>query len=295
MKNKLILISGILLAGIGAAALPAQESAVQDVTIQGEFTHKFGSERPKLQIEFDINKVVIPTIKTNRELLQKRPEELLDLQSSLPEILNSGQTISAHLNSIIAEPVSQFRIDREWDFKIVRWELIISDAKGESFYKFDGRGNLPEIISWSGRDHNRQMIQPGKWYSYLMRATDMVGRVHTVVGKPFNFDAIMHQEEHGLILSMSDIAMFTRDPEASEITEQGKLLLMETADMLKKYYTLPIRVEVYANNLATAGKRSKNIAEYLTELLIVPDDRIKTANHTAYVANQRINIVIVNK
>jgi hypothetical protein len=295
MKKILIIIVAFIAAAAAGFCQQEQNGALQDVTIKGELNLKVDSERPKLKMDFDTNDVVLPTVKTNDDFLNIKPRELLDLKASLSDMSLSSQTFAAYLDSIVPEPVVIFSPQARNDFTVSGWEFIVSDAKGESFHQFSGQGALPAQIVWSGRNSSNEMILPGKWYSYLVRLKDTLGRTHTVVGKPFNYTAILHQEPKGLVISISEQAVFGAAKESAAVTGDGALLLREAADIVKRHYTLPIKIEVYGDDKAVAAQRAKNVAGLLNGLLIFPDDRIATAGESQYVASHRVDIVIVNK
>ncbi|MFH0948632.1 MAG: hypothetical protein V1833_06530 [Elusimicrobiota bacterium] len=279
------------------SSLHSQEATgkLEEVVIKGEYKLKLDSERPKLKISIDINEVVMPTITTFNKFLNIKPEELIDLKSSLIGVVSSERTMSAYLNSIVVEPVAKFNIEQGKDLQIDTWEMVISDSKGEVFHSFSGEENIPRIITWSGRNKQEKIVSAGKWYSYFVRIKDVYGRDYTTVGEPFKFPAILHQEKNGLIVTISDEIMFGKNKESTGITNKGKLLLRESADSIKKYHTLPITVEVYSADESVATKRAENINKYLCDLLLFTKERMGVVGSSAYTDERRVDIVICNK
>ena len=265
---------------------------LDEVVIKGEYKLKLDSERPKLRVKMNINEVIMPTIKTNEKFLNIKPNDLIDLRGSLPGVVSSERTIAAYLNNIFMEPVAKFNTEQGKELQIDTWKIIISDSKGEVFHQFSGKKNMQRTITWSGRNKQGQMLLTGKWYSYFVGIKDIYGRDYTTVGEPFKYPAIMHQEKDGLVITISDELMFSKNKEATGITNEAKLLLMEAADTIKKYHTLPIAIHAYSNSEKVASKRAENVNEYLCDLLLFPKDRMATAGSSAYIDQQRLDIVI---
>jgi hypothetical protein len=266
---------------------------LEDVTITGEDKLKVKSEKPYLELKMDINEVVLPTIETERKFLEKSPN-LVNPEEDIPNMLMTNLTANPYLIAIIREPIANFSL-RIVGTKVATWELVVTDAKGKVFKKFEGKGTPPPSIEWSGRNNENKIIKVGNPYSYLVNFTDEAGNPRTLVGAPFVIHALLHQEKDGLYLSFTRKKLFNVEREKTKLIDENIHLLKEALDILKENFNLSMKVEVYGENSTIATEQAKVVAKYITDSLILPDDYVKYVGYEDTIENHRVDILIKNR
>ncbi|MFH1824193.1 MAG: hypothetical protein ABH873_03090 [Candidatus Firestonebacteria bacterium] len=272
---------------------PSESGKLEDITITGEDKLKVKSEKPYLELKMDLNEIVLPTIETERKFLEKSPN-LVNLQESVPKFLMTGGTANPYLIAMIKEPIANFSLN-VLGIKVAAWELIVTDSKGKVFKKFEGKGVPPSSIEWSGRNQEDKVVKVGNAYSYLVNFTDEAGNPRTLIGAPFVIHSLIHQEENGLFISITRKKLFNVEKEKTKLIDENIVLLKESLDILKENFNLSIKVEVYGENSTMATEQSKVVAKYLTDSLILPEDRIKYIGYEDTIENYRIDMLIKNR
>jgi flagellar motor protein MotB len=114
-----------------------------------------------------------------------------------------------------------------------------------------------------------------------------------VIGEPFNFKGLVHQERKGLVISLSPKVLF--DEDGTTIKEGGLPLLYETSDEIKAHFGLPIKVEAYCGDVSIATKQADAVACVLSDRLNTPRARIKTSGYKTPRERQRVDVIILNR
>ena len=77
---------------------------------------------------------------------------------------------------------------------------------------------------------------------------------------------------------------------------QGEALLAATADLIKRrYYNVPVKVEVYAQTSAIGELQAEQIKEFLKKALMTGDNLITPEGFEESFSQQRVDIVLLNK
>ena len=266
---------------------------IDDVTVTGEDKMKVKSEKPLLELKMNINEVALPTIDTEKKFLEKAPA-LTDYRDAVPKMLSSQQIAAPYLAVFVKEPIASFSL-KTIGFKAATWELIVTDSKGKTFKKFEGKGKLPETIEWSGRNVANKIIKVGNPYSYIINLVDQSGNPRTVIGAPFVIHQLVHQEDQGFYISVTRKKIFDVEKEKTKILEDGLPVLKEMSDYLKENFTLQARVEVYGEDTLVAAEQAKAVAQYFSETLILPEKNFKYSGFEDSMENHRIDIIIKNR
>ncbi|MFC1546736.1 hypothetical protein ACFL4O_03350 [bacterium] len=291
---KHIIMSFIFVFCFVSLSFAQSSGALEDVTVKGDLALDIKSKKSQINLAYDvdINSVMKHTIVIDQRTLNAKPYELLELKTVLPSFIVSKRTIASYLNTIIEEPLVEFKFNMAGDPDVYAWELIISDATGDEFAIFDGGKKFPQSIVWSGRDYDDWMIIPGKWYSYVIKIYNSVGDIYTIPGETFSFPAIFYTEGYEKIISIATEELFGKNENNKKITKEKQLLLRETADYAKRYYPESVDVIVYDTNEDIAVKRAQVIAKYLAELLFLEEDEIFFTGEPAYITDTRVDIII---
>jgi len=277
----------------GAGAVKKTSGRIEDVTVAVEDKLKMKSEKPLLELKMNINEAVLATINTEKKFLEKSPA-LSELKEAVPKMLASRQVASPYLVYFVKEPIASFSL-RDFGFKTATWQLIVTDSKGKTFKKFEGKGKPPEVIEWSGRSTVNKVIKVGNAYSYLINLVDQAGNPKTVIGSPFVVHQLVHQESDGLYISVTRKKIFDIEKEKTKLLEDGIPVLKEMSDYLKENFNLAFSIEVHGEDAATAGEQARVLAQYFSETLILPEKKFKYSGFEDSIENHAIDIVIKNR
>jgi flagellar motor protein MotB len=267
---------------------------LEDITITGEDKLKVRTSKPVLNIQTDINTVIPPYTQTKERLLTVSPPTFSIWSQDYSAILDSKQVAFPCWKRLVKEPVATFYPQTKGEI-INSWSLVITDDKGREFKKFKGTYKLPKKLVWNGRNNKGRMISVDTTYTYVFSYIDVVGTPHTIVGKPFSIDAIVHQEKKGLVITLASRVLFEEDIDEVQLRPDAMPLIQEVADEIKNYFGLPIVVEAYEYNTSKAKQQAKLIAKLLAEKLIIWEKDIKTSWHKIRKQKPYIDIIIRNR
>lgn len=276
------------------------EESVEQVTIKADLNLQLDTKKPKIEISFDKNNILTKTVEVESEILTVSPESLDDILPAFPQIIFSKNTISPYLIDIITEPVLNFRMKTFPNFKVKKWKINITDAKGELFSTITGKNILPSIIPWNGRNNKYEMVIPGKWYSYNLLITDEFGDEYTIQGENFVFKGILYSKDKKdkvkiISLSLLDLFNIDGDKDSLEIKTDGQKLIKQALDIIKENYTKPMKIIVYDNKEQTGLKRGQKILQYILSNLYIQDIKINIQFVPSYISDYRVDIEIYNK
>lgn len=310
-----LFLAGSLLSDLCSVAVPAkksepaplaQEGQLPEMIIRGEGKGVV-SEKPLLAVEINPDESVLPVMELEEDLLKRQPESLRDPRAGYSASLLNARTILPARIRLAKSPVKIFHPLREilsispaLSQEIgTGWELVITDMEGRAFRKFSGGGLPPGSQIWDGRSNRGEMISPGKTYSTVIHYKDIRGESRNLVGEPFFFHGVVHQESKGLFITLANSSLFETTMgvrETETIGESGLALIQEAADYIKRYYfTYPIKVESYAVNAALANSRAATVSKLLASLLLLPKGEIPTSGAVSDRASERIVILISNR
>lgn len=306
-----LLTVGLALMMVTTLSIAKEESELPEVVIKGEDVLKLKSTKPRLEIPLEQNRPLLENLKTEKEILLKKPSGWeKQTYDSLPELTESPQVIIPRTHHLRGEKICSFHplMDLQSIFKepnpkkakkLARWELMIADDSGQTFRKYAGQGLPPETISFDGLDENGKVLEVGYSYSTILRYYDSAGKLHTAVGNPFVIPALAHQEPKGFFINLEFKMLYQSPPtlfEKREFSNFGKELLQETADWIKKYYfTFPVNVIVHSKNKAIAEITAKEISEELANLLLRLKEEITYTGKIGTLSLEKVEIVITNR
>jgi hypothetical protein len=299
MKNlKLLLfICGIALS-IGAPPLSCAvkqgdngSGQMEDVVVKEKDTFKIEKQKPPVDITIDHMKVVLPKVETGKYFLDGLADTLEIDDLNTPPAIESEAPLSLWLHSIIDDQAVTFTLSPEKS-KTESWELLITDMRGKPFKLFSGNDEIPAYLAWDGRDESGRFMQVGKVYSYIYKVKDKSGNIRTAIGKPFILEAAAHHEKRELYVSLSLNSLFESTKEGLGLSARGRLLLREAADIIKARSNSPISIRVYSENEIRAREYAKMISAFITDMLIIPENRIKCEGYREAPENFQANIIM---
>ena len=115
--------------------------------------------------------------------------------------------------------------------------------------------------------------------------------------KDTEFTAIVFQKGSNLNISLDSVAVFAPTTSLKTVDKvQGEALLSATADLIKRrYYNLPVKVNVYAQTKELAESQAGQIRDFLGKELMAGESVIASEGFEESYARQRIDIVLLNK
>jgi len=264
--KKYIIIGFVCMVAIAGFA---QEEISKEV-IKGKYLGKIEEKKPPTELKYDIFEVVEPYGIKGSNIYDAELQVHSEISSTPLPILASNQIRKPWLANILTLPIKISNISVEKDVK--QWELVVTDALGEVFTTFAGMGNPPEVIEWDGKDSKDNMIDPGRNYSYYLRVIDKENESSFQLGKKVKVPALYWKEEFNSVVRLDGRIVFEKN--SSVISEAGKNLLEEAADYVRKDIDRQLRVIVYSQNENLAMERTKKIANFLLDRIILPEKAV---------------------
>jgi len=249
-------------------------AGLPEVVIKGEAKDTVEVNKAPYQIDIKLGEIVSPSTEETEALMKGGVEILRQEEFKQFTRLNSKQVINPSLPSLPEPPLVTFHPGRSV-LKIKRWELTISDDKGSIIRTLEGKGNPPGSIKWDGRDEKKKIIRVGTLYSYDFVAIDENGRRHTTSGKPFQLGALKYDEKESVTIEASNRVLYTS--ERDKFSEDGKLIMEKTLDVLRQYSRYPFRVEICSDepDLSAWEKAKHLLSDYISKNLILSPEDLK--------------------
>ncbi|MBI4052229.1 MAG: hypothetical protein HY400_06960 [Elusimicrobia bacterium] len=287
---------------------PKKAGELEEVVIKGEGTQGSSVSKPALQMAVDTYQTIRESLKPNEALLLAESPMTFTWRRSHPDTLRNNRVIQpwrttfSEQSEIVFQPIKKLAeiLRRPIDAKEAKgyqWSLTIADEEGKMFQHFEGKGDPPPEIQWSGKNLQGEWIKAGHAYSAVYLFVDPSGAPHTGVGRPLQFTGIVHQEEIGLFISLDSSILFGASKQADKIDKpRGENLLRSTADLIKRrYYGIPLRVRAYAKDVATADAQAQMAKENLVSELMVSPQSVALEGYAAPFSEQRVDLLLLNR
>ncbi|MBI4801789.1 MAG: hypothetical protein HY796_04610 [Elusimicrobia bacterium] len=283
----------------------AYHEVPQEVVIKGESGDRMRTARPPLNIKADNFESLRRSLGPDRELFLFESGDFLSLSRSNPDKLFSAKVIQpwragfSDKNVIAFYPLKKFEeVFKDYAEKAgkkAQWTLSITDEEGKLFHKYSGAGLPPETINWTGENDRREWLRAGRSYAPVYAFADGKGASKTATGELIKYTAIVYQKGGDLIISLDSASLFGPDKSLKTIEKpQGEALLSATADLIKrKYYNLPVHVNVYARTGDLARLQAGLIQNFLKGGLMAGENIISGEGFEDVFARQRIDIVLI--
>jgi hypothetical protein len=258
----------------------------RQMTIEGEDRVHVDFGRPELHLDLDPEDVPGLTRGTALDVLDRTVPDLATPFVSLSSQERSPYLARPWLRQFATGSVARFRPEVKG---VVRWKLLVADARGETVASYEGTGDPPKEIAWDGRGKGGEPVTPGLTYSYVFEAHDRAGNKRNFVGQGFTVSAYRAPSPSGDVLVMSgrDLAALEADgsgygPGASSGTTESPIFL-EVATWLNQSAKVrePIRVAVAARSLDQASTLAARASAALAGHVIGDPARIQTSTQVA--------------
>jgi len=286
---------------------PAGDSLPQEVVIKGKGGGKFKVVKPPLHIEVDPFESIRDSLEPDQNLLLAESPLTVIWRRTHPEFVRNARVADPALTTFSDRPGVAFSPLRELSKVLERkllakeakrfaWSLTIADEEGKVFQHYEGSNQPPEELVWSGQNDQGEWMRAGAAYSPVYQFTDRNGTPYTRVGVPLRFKGIVHQERDGLHISLDSSSLFGKAKASEKLALEGSDLVRSAADVVKRGFSgVPIRVEAYASSKDLAERQAQDVERALMqELMLLPQDIATDSLQTPY-ADQRVEIVLLNR
>ncbi|MCK4595590.1 hypothetical protein KAT73_02320 [candidate division WOR-3 bacterium] len=266
MRSKIVFIVSSLILITFVFYLIAQDEEKVEEEIRGEYKGVIAEKKPQIELDFNPYETVIPYIGEEEYIYDSQLLSNSEIASSPLPVLASDQIIKPWLKTIVRDYVALFNPVYGYDVRI--WKMVITDEKGTEFRSYEGEGAPPRTIYWDGRSNEGVMMNPGIVYIYSGEAYDKLGNISRVVGREIVLKGILYKDKGVWIILLNGNMVF-RD-NSDKITEDGIMLLEETADIIRQNFKTKLAIEVYSKNELLSSKRSRVLGGWFLERLIIP-------------------------
>ncbi len=305
----------VLMQFLCAAGGQAQETSTtsysevpQEVVIKSEAAADIRTKKPALKVKTDNFESIKNSFESDKNLFLFESGDFVSFSRNYPDKLSSGRVIKPWRTSfsdravIAFYPLRKFeevfsRAYTEKTAKALQWTLSITDEEGKIFHKYTGSGLPPETINWSGENDQREWVRAGHSYAPLYLFMDEYGSPKTVIGDLVRFTAIIYQKGSSLTVSLDSSLLFGPNKSARALDkDKGDPLLNAAADLIKRrYYNMPLKVNVYAQTKELAEHQAGLIKNFLKASLMCGENLLSSEGFDDTFAQQRADIVLLNK
>ena len=263
------------------AAKPSAEDTSQEVVIRGESRVKVEVEKPEPDLIFDVDEIAEPYVVTEDFALDVSPTSMAGPAVAVTSYLSSSQTASPHLRIFERPPILHLRPRYNAKGGVARWRLRITDAFGNVFKDFTGKGSLPDSIVWDGRSRKGEMLDVGVSYSYIFSVVDRASNPTSQMGRPVLLESLLFEKDGVTTAKVTASAMFGKKGRRTVLAPKGELYCREIADVLMADQNYPLQIDCYAKDVDMANTYGEIVQEYLMERLIMPKKRFAVKGHRA--------------
>lgn len=229
VKRLGLVVCGVVIFVIAEARREPEE--LPGAVIEERYIGKIEESRPVIGYEFDPY-VGIERLLGREYVLDRRLDEsierinakLLSLQS-----VHLRTPVVVELVDLTRERL-QIRVP-SIPGRPARWELKITDSRGQLFRRIEGRGLPPEKIEWDGRGDQGQLLTVGAIYSYVLEVESEVGARERRILEPLRIPGVLAElPSGGYIISIDSRVLFhgvALKPEATPYLEAAANLIKE--------------------------------------------------------------------
>jgi len=292
-----------------SSSSPVSGSMPQEVLIKAEAgAGKLSDVKPPLKIEVDPFETIRPGLKPDENLLLAVSPLTVSWRRTHPEFLMNERVIQPWRTTFSQRPGISFKLHDQLETllggkleskeaKKWGWQLTIADEEGRVFHHYEGSGDPPEELLWSGQNDQGEWVRAGRSYSAVYTFTSPDGSPRTTVGKPLLFKGIVHQEDSGLQISMDSSALFGAGRNNADLQSPvGTDVLRSAADLIKRRFSaIPISVRVFANTKELGDAQAKAVQDFLLRELMTAPRHITADAARAPFSDQRVEVVLLNR
>ena len=309
MMNAIAVLILTLPGAARSASTSMPGSMPTEVVIKAEGSKITNDTKPPLDIIVDEFETIRPELKPDQSLLLAVSPLTVSWRRTHPEFLMNERVVQpwrtvfsqkAGISFKVREQLQDLLGGGKADPKELRkwgWSLTIADEEGRVFHHYEGNGDPPEQLLWSGQNDQGEWVRAGRSYSAIYAFTGPDGSPRTRVGSPIMYKGIVHQEDTGMHVSLDSSVLFGAGRDGKELVEgTGTGLVRAAADLIKRRFpAIPMAVRVYANTPELGATQATVISNLLLRELMVPSRNISTDSARAPFSDQRVEIVLLNR
>ena len=310
---KIIVLLSLFAGGVSAQNLPdpatSYSEVPQEVVIKSESSEELRTKKPPLKVKYDKFESITKSLDADKGLFLFESGDFVSFSRNHPEKLLSTRVIKPWRTSFSDRTVITFYPLRKFEelfsrtayneknSKELQWTLSITDEEGKIFHKYSGSGLPPESLNWSGENDQREWVRAGHSYAPVYVFVDEYGSPKTIIGELVKFTAIVYQKGSNLTISLDSASMFGPNKTARALDkEKGEPLLAATADLIKRrYYSMPLKINVYAQTKDLADVQAELVKNFLKSALMSGENLLSYEGLEDTYAQQRTDIVLLNK
>ncbi len=310
---KLIVLLSFFVGGASAQDLPDSSTSYaevpQEVVIKSEASEELRTKKPPLKVKYDKFESITKSLDADKEMFLYESGDFVSFSRNHPEKLFSTRVIKPWRTSFSDRTMITFYPLRKFEelfsrttyndknSKELQWTLSITDEEGKIFHKYSGSGLPPESLSWSGENDQREWVRAGHSYAPVYVFVDEYGSPKTIIGELVKFTAIVYQKGSSLTISLDSTSLFGSNKSARALDkEKGEPLLSATVDLIKRrYYNMPLKVNVYAQTKELAETQAELVKNYLKAALMSSENLLSFEGVEDTYSQQRTDIVLLNK
>ena len=310
---KIIVLVSMFGGAVSAQDLPdpatSYNEVPQEVVIKSESSEELRTKKPPLKVKYDKFESITKSLEADKDMFLFESGDFVSFSRNHPEKLFSTRVVRPWRTSFSDRTVINFYPLRKFEelfsrttyneknSKELQWTLSITDEEGKIFHKYSGSGLPPESISWSGENDQREWVRAGHSYAPVYVFVDEFGSPKTIIGELVKFTAIVYQKGSSLTISLDSASMFGPNKTARSLDkDKGEPLLSATADLIKRrYYNMTLKVNVYAQTKDLADQQAEQVRNYLKAALMSGENLLSYEGFEDSYAQQRTDIVLLNK
>lgn len=184
--------------------------------------------------------------------------------------------------SVTRAPVTTFRTGFASGADVRRWQLEITDYRGEIFRRMTGEGLPPASLEWDGRGDHEGVLRPGFPYSFVFTIEDSGTNSYQYAGSTFSLPFLAYKKGRNLVVEASGHSLFEKRSREPLADAEGRIdrLVREILDAPDR----AIQVESWAEEEGLAAGRAEWLADRLEERLLLSGGQVAHAGF-AYKGN----------
>jgi flagellar motor protein MotB len=157
---------------------------------------------------------------------------------------------------------------------VYAWHVELREPESNKvFFSYDQKGEVPEILTWNGRNLYGEMAESATEYNYSLSVTNIYNESTTCKGT-LVIDVLIQRERNGLLRIIVPSIIFA--PNTGElaneldpaIAENNKRILKRIAEVLNSFRTYKVKVEGHANPTTPPNTRQRTIEERGTRRIL---------------------------
>ena len=168
----------------------------------------------------------------------------------------------------------------EDESKIAEWKIEIREPQApyNLFYKWEGKGQPPEMLRWNGKSPKGELVQSASDYPFYFTATNTLGNT-TAIQSIIEVDVFVIREGDILRIQIPSIVFTsnsgTWDGLDNDIVSENLWILRRIAQILNKFPDYHVGIEGHANPTVNPDDRAGRQREQVQELQPLSEERAK--------------------